>query len=90
MASIQNGERAGTANYAVKRVKMIPAFARKYGLRCSACHTVWPELNSFGQQFRDNGYQLQNEREALGLYLTGNPLSEFEGVLTRGLRRLAL
>ena len=56
MASIQNGERAGAANYAVKRVKMIPAFARKYGLRCSACHTVWPELNSFGQQFRDNGY----------------------------------
>jgi hypothetical protein len=64
VASIQNGEPAATANYAVKRVKMIPAFARKYGLRCSACHTVWPELNSFGQQFRDNGYQLQNERDS--------------------------
>lgn len=64
MASIQNGEAAGAANYAIKRVKMIPAFARKYGLRCSACHTVWPELNSFGQQFRDNGYQLQNERDS--------------------------
>lgn len=63
MASIQNGEPAAAANYAIKRVKMIPAFARKYGLRCSACHTVWPELNSFGQQFRDNGYQLQNERD---------------------------
>ncbi len=33
----------------------IPAFARKYGLRCSACHTVWPELNAFGQRFKDNG-----------------------------------
>jgi hypothetical protein len=64
MASIQNGEPAATASYAVKRVKLIPAFARKYGLRCSACHTVWPELNSFGQQFRDNGYQLQNERDS--------------------------
>jgi hypothetical protein len=43
---------------------MIPAFARKYGLRCSACHTFFPELNSFGQQFRDNGYQLMNERDS--------------------------
>ena len=25
---------------------------------------MWPELNSFGQQFRDNGYQLQNERDS--------------------------
>jgi hypothetical protein len=63
MASIRDGARAATASYAATRVKKIPAFARKYGLRCSACHTVWPELNSFGQQFRDNGYQLQNERD---------------------------
>jgi hypothetical protein len=42
----------------------IPAFARKYGLRCSACHTVWPELNVFGQRFKDNGYQLGNDRDS--------------------------
>ena len=42
----------------------IPAFARKYGLPCSACHTAWPELNNFGQVFRDNGYQLMNERDS--------------------------
>lgn len=42
----------------------IPAFARKYGLRCSACHTAWPELNAFGQKFKDNGYQLGNDRDA--------------------------
>src|SRR6202451_4863338 len=42
----------------------IPAFARKYGLPCSACHTAWPELNNFGQVFRDNGYQLGNERDS--------------------------
>jgi hypothetical protein len=35
----------------------IPAFARKYGLRCSACHEAWPVLNDFGRAFRDNGYQ---------------------------------
>src|SRR5271157_128585 len=42
----------------------IPAFARKYGLRCSACHEAWPVLNNFGQVFRDSGYQLMNDRDA--------------------------
>jgi hypothetical protein len=42
----------------------IPAFARKYGLRCSACHEAWPMLNYFGQKFKDNGYQLMNDRDA--------------------------
>jgi hypothetical protein len=42
----------------------IPAFARKYGLRCSACHEAWPKLNNFGQVFKDNGYQLMNDRDS--------------------------
>ena len=42
----------------------IPAFARKYNLPCSACHEAWPKLNNFGQVFRDNGYQLENGRDA--------------------------
>jgi hypothetical protein len=41
-----------------------PAFARKYGLRCSACHESWPMLNYFGQKFKDNGYQLMNDHDA--------------------------
>jgi hypothetical protein len=46
------------------KVNAIPAFARKYGLPCSACHTAWPELNNFGQVFRDNGFQLMNDRDS--------------------------
>src|ERR1700721_2054019 len=42
----------------------LPASARKYGLRCSACHESWPMLNYFGQKFKDNGYQLMNDRDA--------------------------
>jgi hypothetical protein len=42
----------------------IPAFARKYGLPCSACHESWPMLNWFGQQFKDNGYQIGNDRDS--------------------------
>ena len=41
----------------------IPAFARKYQLRCTACHEAWPVLNDFGRAFRDNGYQLQLGRD---------------------------
>src|SRR5204863_9952391 len=42
----------------------IPVFARKYGLPCSACHEAWPKLNSFGQNFKDQGYQLNNDRDS--------------------------
>ena len=42
----------------------IPAFARKYGLPCSACHEAWPMLNNFGQTFKDNGYQLGNGEDS--------------------------
>jgi hypothetical protein len=42
----------------------IPAFAKKTGLRCSACHEAWPKLNAFGQAFQDNGYQIGNERDS--------------------------
>src|SRR5258708_3752193 len=43
---------------------LIPAFARKYGLPCSACQEDWPKLNACGQTFKDNGYQLMNDRDA--------------------------
>jgi hypothetical protein len=42
----------------------IPGFGRKYGLRCSSCHEAWPMLNAFGQKFKDNGYQLMNDRDS--------------------------
>ena len=45
-------------------VHALPAFARKYGLPCSACHEAWPKLNNFGQTFKDNGYQLGNDRDS--------------------------
>jgi hypothetical protein len=47
-----------------QRANALPAFARKYGLRCSACHETWPILNNFGLKFRDNGYQIMNDRDS--------------------------
>src|SRR5258708_21710803 len=48
----------------------IPAFARKYGLRCTSCHESWPVLNDFGRSFRDNGYQLRLGKDDV---VTANP-----------------
>jgi len=42
----------------------IPAFARKTGMRCSGCHEAWPKLSAFGEAFKDNGYQIGNERDS--------------------------
>jgi hypothetical protein len=48
----------------VAGVYPLPAFARKYGMPCSSCHDSWPRLSPFGQQFKDNGYQMMNDRDA--------------------------
>jgi hypothetical protein len=36
----------------------IPAFARQHRLLCGNCHTAVPQLNAFGEQFRNAGYRL--------------------------------
>ncbi len=36
----------------------MPIFAQRYGLQCGACHSVLPELNAFGNAFRNRGYRL--------------------------------
>jgi hypothetical protein len=39
------------------RASAIPAFARKYKTSCVTCHTIFPKLTPFGEQFRRNGYR---------------------------------
>jgi mono/diheme cytochrome c family protein len=36
----------------------IPAFARKYNVDCTYCHTAWPQLNRQGYIFRRLGYRM--------------------------------
>jgi len=38
----------------------VPSMARQMGMECSGCHTVFPELNSFGRQFKLRGFTLGN------------------------------
>lgn len=35
----------------------IPAFSRRYGIQCGACHSAFPALNTLGEGFRLSGYR---------------------------------
>src|ERR1039458_5002831 len=39
----------------------IPAFARKYGVKCYTCHTVPPALNKNGYMFKRLGYRMPTD-----------------------------
>lgn len=41
-----------------KKTQAVPQFARRYNLRCAACHTIVPVLNEQGYLFRRLGYHL--------------------------------
>jgi hypothetical protein len=42
----------------VRPASAIPIFAQRYHLQCETCHSVLPELNAFGNAFRNHGYRL--------------------------------
>lgn len=44
----------------------VPSFARQTGMQCSGCHTVFPQLNSFGRQFKLRAYTLGNANADAG------------------------
>ncbi|MBH0199074.1 MAG: hypothetical protein HP497_06585 [Nitrospira sp.] len=48
----------GTGLVFVPTAQAIPAFSRKYEINCTVCHTAPPRLNTFGERFLENGYQL--------------------------------
>jgi hypothetical protein len=48
----------GLALLAPSPAHAIPAFARKYGVKCYTCHTVPPALNKNGYMFKRLGYRM--------------------------------
>src|SRR6202142_1709860 len=38
--------------------RAIPAFARKYGVKCYTCHLIPPVLNKTGYMFKRLGYRM--------------------------------
>lgn len=39
----------------------IPAFARKYSMSCKVCHTPFPKLKPYGDDFMNNGYVIKDK-----------------------------
>ncbi|MEO6912906.1 MAG: hypothetical protein ABI182_02650 [Candidatus Baltobacteraceae bacterium] len=64
----------------------IPLFAQRYHLQCGACHSVLPELNAFGNQFRNQGYQLPIRRHGTTLFAIRYQL-EYDKTPAAGTRR---
>lgn len=40
----------------VNQASAIPAFSYEHNTECTACHTIYPELNEYGEAFLKNGY----------------------------------
>jgi mono/diheme cytochrome c family protein len=49
---------SAVAAVAPQPARAVPLFAQRYNLQCGACHSVLPELNAFGNAFRERGYRL--------------------------------
>lgn len=47
----------------MSNVHALPSMGRQTGMQCSGCHTVFPELTSFGRQFKLRGYSISVPKE---------------------------
>lgn len=79
-----------TCVVSVPTAQAIPAFARKHNLNCAACHTAPPRLNTYGERFLENGYQLPgtedggiSKKTKLG-DLSLDDVANYTGVRLRG------
>lgn len=51
----------------------IPAFARKYNMSCKTCHSPFPALKPYGNEFAGNGFQLKDQDAPRYYVETGDP-----------------
>jgi hypothetical protein len=49
---------AAAATFIAVKTDAVPSFARQNGTECSTCHTQWPQLNEYGREFKESGYNL--------------------------------
>jgi hypothetical protein len=47
--------------FLASEVLAIPAFARKYNMTCKTCHSPFPSLKAYGNDFAGNGFQLKDK-----------------------------
>ncbi len=64
----------------------IPAFARKYNMSCNVCHTVFPKLKPYGEEFAANGFQIPDKEPPRFFKKTGDDLLSLMRELPLALR----
>lgn len=50
----------------------VPAFARKYRMSCTTCHTPFPKLKPYGDDFAGNGFELEDQDAPRYMVETGD------------------
>jgi hypothetical protein len=75
----------------VGKASAIPAFTRAYKVECSTCHTIYPELNEYGEAFLKNAYvyygkgkKAAREKEAAAPAEIAKPAAAATGVKGEG------
>jgi hypothetical protein len=59
---------AGTA-------EAIPEFARRYDLPCHFCHDGYPKLSALGEEFKERGYRLEDDKTGASEWWSSIPVS---------------
>jgi len=56
--------------------RAIPAFARKYKFSCTTCHSPFPRLKAFGEEFAGRGFRMDDpsKEPTRATYDVGDPL----------------
>ena len=57
------GFAAGALLLSQQKAQAVPSYARQTGMACNLCHTVFPELTSFGRTFKASGYTLSQMKK---------------------------
>ncbi|NOX36039.1 MAG: hypothetical protein GXO78_00730 [Calditrichaeota bacterium] len=70
----------------IQSVQAIPAFARKYSVSCVACHSPFPKLTSFGEDFAANGFTMPGPEPTHTVVNTGDETLLLQRTLPLALR----
>lgn len=58
----------------VQTSEAIPAFARKYNMSCTTCHSPFPRIKPYGEEFAGNAFQLEGQEPSRYFVDTGDEL----------------
>jgi len=65
----------GMIGVAPKITEAVPSYAKNLGVDCSACHTIWPQLNAFGRDFLTKLGEPLNQKKFGDMSLSDAPIS---------------